>query len=118
MNPHSSITNERDLRVFKIPFGPLQDIQQIATDRTSGDGVALVIKSGDAGEVGGPPEDSVEGVCLFSGLSWGTISGELGPSASAKSGRIGLASIYELVARELGDDVDILSRAVVIAHCV
>lgn len=94
-----------------------QHIQQTTAKRTSGDGVALIIERSDAGEVCDLPEDCVESVGLFSGLGRGTISGGLGSSAGALGGRVGLASVHELVAHELGDDVDVLSRTVVVAHC-
>jgi hypothetical protein len=78
----------------------------------------LVIERGDASEVGDVAEDGVESVGLVSGLCWGFISGGLGLSAGVFSGRVGLASVHELVAHRLGDDVDVLSRTVGVAHCV
>lgn len=77
----------------------------------------MIIERGDAGEVGGDAKDSVESVSLFSRLCWGIVSGDLGLSTGVQGGRVGLTSVHELVAHELGDDVDVLSRAVVVAHC-
>lgn len=91
--------------------------QHTTTKRTSSNRVALIIESGDVGEVGDLPEDGVESIGLFSGLGRGTISGGLGSRAGAQGDGVGLASVHELVAHELGDDVDVLSRAVVVAHC-
>ena len=100
-------------RVFLSAFGtipnPSHGTKRTTTKGASGDGFALVIESGGVGEVGHLPEDSVESVSLFSGLRRRTISGGLGSSAGALGGSVGLASVHELIAHELGDDVDVLS---------
>ena len=106
------------LSIFKVTFGPPQHPRQATTKRAtrSVDGIALVIEGGDVGEVGDLPEDGVESVGLLSGLWWGTVSSGLGLCTGGFGGIVGLASVHELVAHELGDDVDVLRRTVVVAH--
>jgi len=98
------------LSIFKVTLGPPQHPRQATTKRTTSsvDGIALVVERGDVGEVSGLPEDGVESVGLFSGLGWGTVGSGLGSSAGGFGGIVGLAGIHELVAHELGDDVDVL----------
>lgn len=107
----------RVLITFRAVLSPPHRTKLATTKRTSGDWVPLIIERGNLGEVGDLPEDGVESVGLFSGLGWGAIGGRLGSRAGAQSGRIGFAGVHELVAHELGDDVDVLSRTVVVAHC-
>ena len=78
--------------------------------------MALVIERGDAGEVGGDPKDGVESVGLLPSLRWGAICGGGSFSASTLGGGIGFAGVHELVAHELGDDVDVLGRSVIVAR--
>ena len=87
-------------------------------NRTSSDGVALIIERSDAGEISDLAEYSVESVGLFPSLGWGTTSGSPSLSAGRTSCGICSALVHELVTDELPDDVEVLSGTVVVAHCI
>ena len=87
-------------------------------NRTSGDDAALVIERGDAGKVGDLSEDGVESVGLLTSLGRELSGSGPGLSTSGASGGVCSTLVHELVADELADNVKVLCRTVVVAHCV
>ena len=74
----------------------------------------LVVNGGDISELGADTEDGVERVSLGTGFGCLSIGGGLGSVAGFLRGLIGTAAVDEVVAHELGDDVNVLRRAVVV----
>ncbi len=80
----------------------------------SGNRVALVVKRGDRGEVGLDAEDCVESIGLTASLGRDSVECSLGFRASGLRSGISTADVHEVVAHELGDDVTVLSRVVLV----
>lgn len=78
----------------------------------------MIIERGDAGEVGDLSEDGVERVGLFTRLGWSISGSGRSLGASGTSCVVGSTLVHELVADKLVDDGDVLSRTVIVAHCV
>ena len=81
------------------------------------DDVALVIDSGDGGEVCLDTEDGVECVGLSTSLCGLRIGRSASRLAGGLRGRVSTAAVGQRVANELRDDVDVLGRAVVVRGC-
>ena len=72
-----------------------------------------VVENGIFSKIGGDTKDGIERVGLNSGLnrsSGGSDSYSMGTSIA--SGSVSLTSVHELVAHELGYNIDVLSRTV------
>ena len=62
-------------------------------------------------------EDGVERIGLSTGLCCLGVGGGLGGRASSLGSRIGATAVHELVAHELGDDIDVLRGTMVVRGC-
>ena len=78
-----------------------------------GDKTARVIKNRSIGKLGDNAKDGVESISLNTSLDRGSSrSSGLGIGASMESGTVSLASVHELIAHGLGDNIDVLGRSV------
>ena len=73
----------------------------------------LVVNGGDISELGADTEDGVEGIGLTTGLSGNGTGGRTGLLASILGGLVSFARVGQSITDGLGDDIDVLSRAVV-----
>lgn len=80
----------------------------------AGDGVTLVVDSGDRREVRDDAEGGVEGVGLSTCLRGLSVGGCLCGRTGGFGSGVGTTAVHELVAHKLGDNVDVLRRTVVV----
>ena len=73
----------------------------------------LVVNGGDISELGADTEDGVEGIGLTTGLSGNGTGGGTSLLASILGGLVSFARVCQSITDGLGDDIDVLSRAVV-----
>ncbi len=78
------------------------------------DDVALVVDSCNSREVCRDTEDRVEFVGLPTGLRGDGVGCSLRIGAGGLSSLVSTTAVHERVAHELRDDVDVLSRAVIV----
>ena len=77
----------------------------------------LVVNGGDISELGADTEDGVEGIGLTTGLSGNGTGGGTSLLASILGGLVSFARVGQSITDGLGDDIDVLSRAVGVGGC-